>query len=97
MAKPNVSTIGLAATTDMSGSELNISRGFIWHVYHDRNSQIKHPNSWVETGYVGLTDSKVGCFIYIKRGNLLKNCCSRIADLVTTSLSEVCIFPKHSK
>lgn len=52
MAKPNVSTIGLAATTDTSGSELNISRGFIWHVYRDRNSQIKHPNSWVETGYV---------------------------------------------
>lgn len=52
MAKPNVSTIGLAATTDKSGSELNISRGFIWHVYHDRKSQIKHPDSCVEIGYV---------------------------------------------
>lgn len=54
VAKPNVSTIGLAATTDTSGSELNISKGCIWHVYCDRNSQIKHPNSWVETalGYV---------------------------------------------
>lgn len=54
MAKPNGSTIGLAATTDMSGSELNISKGFTWHIYCDRNSQIKHPNSWVETvlGYV---------------------------------------------
>lgn len=97
MAKPNVSTTGLAATTDTSGSELNISRGFIWHVYHDRNSQIKHPNSWVETGCVLFTDSNVACFIYIKRGNLLKNCCYRITDFVTNSLSEVCIFPKHSK
>lgn len=52
MAKLNVSTTGLAATTDTSGSELNISRVFIWHVNHDRNSQIKQPNSWVETGYV---------------------------------------------
>lgn len=32
MAKPNVSTIGLAATTEMSGFELNILVGFIWHV-----------------------------------------------------------------
>lgn len=33
MAKHNVITTGLLAITEMSGFELNILQGFIWHVY----------------------------------------------------------------
>jgi len=46
MAKSSVSTNGLAATTEMSGFELNVLGGFIWNVYSDRYIQIKHPKSW---------------------------------------------------
>lgn len=42
-----------------------------------------------------LTQTRPFLYIYLKRGNLLKNSCSRIAYFVTNSLPEVCVFPRR--
>lgn len=46
MSKPNFSTAGLAATTEMARFELNIIGRFIWNVFHERHIQAKQPKRW---------------------------------------------------